>query len=125
MATQIEGIGKVTSMRNALDKLERFGKRIVKIRDERKEQVELGVGVMAIAAGGAAVGAARSKFGEGPNGEIDFMGLPADAVAAAALVGAGVTGMAGKYSHAVAMLGAGAGAGVLAFETKKALDARK
>lgn len=127
MAANIEGVGKVTSFRRALDKLENVGRRIKRAKEERQEQVELAVGVAAVVAGGAAVGALRSYYGKGEKGEVNVPGtdIDADAVAALLLVGAGVTGLAGKQSHAVAMFGAGMSAGIAAFEAKRIFDERQ
>lgn len=116
MGANIEGVGKVSSMRQALDKLERFGKTVQRVRKERQEQVELGVGVGAVLAGGAAAGYIRAKWAN----ELMLPGdIPADAVASLAFIGLGVSGMGGRNSHALAMLGAGLGAGVLALEVQK------
>lgn len=66
-------------------------------------------------ASGAALGAARAKWGKGVQKQLFVPGTEVDAPSAIAVVGlaAGVTGFAGKYSDHIASIGSHVGACVL------------
>jgi hypothetical protein len=93
----------------------------VKLGAERTMHAGLGV------LGGAAVGAARSKFGEGVDGQILIpgIGIDADAVLGATLIILGVSGYGGRQSDSILAIGTGVTAAYAGFEAKKLLDARK
>lgn len=93
----------------------------VKLGAERGMHAGLGV------LGGAAVGAARSKFGEGVDGQILIpgIGIDADAVLGVTCIILGVTGYAGRQSDSILAFGTGVTAAYAGFEAEKLLDAHK
>lgn len=107
-----------------LDKVERLQATAKRHKEALALSAERGMAAGLGVAGGAAVGAARHYLGDS-NGEIKIPGteIDADAVAGAALIALGISGVGGKASESCLALGTGVMAGYLAFATKKMLAA--
>lgn len=105
-----------------LDKVERLQSAAKRHKEALQLGAERGMAAGLGVAGGAAVGAARHYLGDS-NGEIKIPGtqIDADAVAGAALIALGISGVGGKASDSCLSLGIGVMAGYMAFETKKLL----
>lgn len=89
--------------------VERYRGSLRRIREQAEVVSNRAVGLGANVALGAAVGAARKKWGEGPENKIAIPGtrIDADLAAGVVLALAGVTGMAGKQSEVVTAVGSG------------------
>ena len=105
------------------DQLDRARTSMKNLREQGAQVTQRAVTSGITVGGGALVGFARGKWGEGPDRKVTLLGTEIDAPLAIGLVlqGVALADMAGDYSDELNALGAGMLAVVVAHETEKAV----